>query len=209
MLSQKAILPHYAKIGWQVTKIGGLSILYIKFIYSENHSDFRHCDFNFVKGDISMNIIEKSESIRTGLRKGFQDGPTQMLWLWHWSGWCVGGQPQWGERCPLDFWPLSQRWQSGQNRCWQSIPSPTGKPKWSREAISKLISNEKYTGRVLLQKTISAGGTQIKNDGFMERYLYSDSHEAIISDEIFRDAQQKKLQRTNQPEKEPSIQPFF
>lgn len=83
----------------------------------------------------------------------------------------------------------------------QSIPSPTGKPKWSREAISKLISNEKYTGRVLLQKTISAGGAQIKNDGFMERYLYSNSHEAVISDEIFRDARQRKLQRTNQPKK--------
>ena len=91
----------------------------------------------------------------------------------------------------------------------QGIPSPTGKPKWNREALNKLLSNEKYTGRVLLQKTISAGGSQVKNDGFMERYLYSDSHKAIVSDEIFRDVQQKKLQRTNQPEKELSIQLFF
>ena len=42
------------------------------------------------------------------------------------------------------------------------------------------MSNEKYTGRVLLQKTISVGGSKIKNDGFMDRYLYSDSHEAIF-----------------------------
>ncbi len=91
----------------------------------------------------------------------------------------------------------------------QGIPSPTGKPKWNREALNKLLSNEKYTGRVLLQKTISAGGSQIKNDGFMERYLYSDSHEAIISNEIFRDAQKKKLQRANQPKKELPIQLFF
>ena len=91
----------------------------------------------------------------------------------------------------------------------QGIPSPTGKPKWNREALNKLLSNEKYTGRVLLQKTINAGGSQVKNDGFMERYLYSDSHKAIVSDEIFRDVQQKKSQRTNQPEKELSIQLFF
>ena len=91
----------------------------------------------------------------------------------------------------------------------QGIPSPTGKPKWNREALNKLLLNEKYTGRVLLQKTISTGGSQVKNDGFMERYLYSDSHKAIVSDEIFRDVQQKKLQRTNQPEKERSIQLFF
>ena len=29
----------------------------------------------------------------------------------------------------------------------QGILSPTGKPKWNREAIDKLLSNEKYTGR--------------------------------------------------------------
>lgn len=36
----------------------------------------------------------------------------------------------------------------------QGILSPTGKPRWNREAIDKLLSNEKYTGRVMLQKTI-------------------------------------------------------
>ncbi len=66
--------------------------------------------------------------------------------------------------------------------------------------IDKLISNEKYTGRVLLQKTVSTGAVQIENDGFMERYLYTGSHEAIISDEIFMAAQQKKLKRAKNPE---------
>ena len=42
----------------------------------------------------------------------------------------------------------------------QGILSPTGKAKWSREAISKLLSNEKYTGSVLLQKTMSICGIQ-------------------------------------------------
>lgn len=30
------------------------------------------------------------------------------------------------------------------------VPSPTDKPKWNREALNKLLSNEKYTGRILL-----------------------------------------------------------
>ena len=34
----------------------------------------------------------------------------------------------------------------------QGILSPTGKPRWNREAINKLLSNEKYTGRVLLEE---------------------------------------------------------
>lgn len=79
----------------------------------------------------------------------------------------------------------------------RSIPSPTGKPRWSREALNKLLSNEKYTGRVLLQKTISVGSAKIKNDGFMDRYLYSDPHQAIISDEVFRAVQQKKMRHVN------------
>ncbi|WP_300586167.1 recombinase family protein, partial [uncultured Oscillibacter sp.] len=78
----------------------------------------------------------------------------------------------------------------------QGIPSPTGKPRWNREAIDKLLSNEKYTGRVLLQKTISTGAVQIENNGLMARYLYTDAHEAIISDEMFMAVQREKLGRS-------------
>ena len=164
-----------------------------------------------------MNIIEKSESIRAGLRKGFQDGTSKMA-----QRKCYGYDtgPDGGlvinpDEAVVVRW-IFERYLNGDSLGRiaagleeQGIPSPTGKPKWNREALNKLLSNEKYTGRVLLQKTISTGGSQIKNDGFMERYLYSDSHEAIISDEIFRNAQQKKLQRINQPEKELSTQLFF
>ena len=82
----------------------------------------------------------------------------------------------------------------------QGILSPTGKPKWNREAIDKLLSNEKYTGRVLLQKTVSTGAVQIENNGLMERYLYTGSHEAIISDEMFMAVRQEKLKRAKNPE---------
>ena len=164
-----------------------------------------------------MNIIQKSESIRAGLRKGFQDGTSKMA-----QRSCYGYDT--GPNGELVINPdeavvvrwIFERYLNGDSLGRiaagleeQGIPSPTDKPKWNREALNKLLSNEKYTGRVLLQKTISAGGSQVKNDGFMERYLYSDSHKAIVSDEIFRDVQQKKLQRTNQPEKELSIQLFF
>lgn len=50
-------------------------------------------------------------------------------------------------------------------------------------------------------KTISAGDSQIKNDGLMDRYLISDAYEAIFSDEIFRAAHWEKLQRTNHSKK--------
>ena len=82
----------------------------------------------------------------------------------------------------------------------KGILSPTGKAKWNREALNKLLSNEKYTGRVLLQKTVSTGTAQIKNDGLVDRYLYTDSHKAIISDKMFQAVQQKKLSCAENPE---------
>ena len=81
----------------------------------------------------------------------------------------------------------------------QGILSPTGRSRWNREAIDKLLSNEKYIGRVLHQKTVSTGAVQIENDGLMERYLYTGTHEAIISDEMFMVVQQEKLNRSKEP----------
>lgn len=156
-----------------------------------------------------MNIIQKSESIRAGLRKGFQDGTSKLVQR-KCYGYDVGPD---GELIINPDEAVVVRWifdrylngdslgkiAAGLEK--QGIPSPTGKPKWNREAINKLISNEKYTGRVLLQKTISAGSSQFKNDGLLPRYLYWDSHEAIISDGMFKAAQQEKIRRTNCPDK--------
>lgn len=91
----------------------------------------------------------------------------------------------------------------------QGILSPTGKPRWNRDAIDKLLSNEKYTGRVLLQKTISTGAVQIENDGLMERYLYTRTHEAIISDEMFMAVQQEKLSRSKDPQNQVAMRLIF
>ena len=89
------------------------------------------------------------------------------------------------------------------------IPSPTGRPKWNRRAIDKLPSNEKYTGRMLLQKTVRTGAVQIENDGLMDRYLYTDTHKAIISDEMFMAVQQEKLVRSKEPQNHVAMRPTF
>jgi hypothetical protein len=79
----------------------------------------------------------------------------------------------------------------------QSIPSPTGNVKWSRQAISKLLSNEKYIGSVLLQKTLSENGQQVRNNGQASKFLYSNNNPPIISAEMFQAAQKEKLRRSN------------
>ena len=155
-----------------------------------------------------MNIIQKSEAIKNGLRKGFQDGNSKMAKR-KCYGYTVNSDGEL-EINPVEakvvVW-IFERYLAGDSLGkiaagleQQGITSPTGKPKWNREAIDKLLSNEKYTGRVLLQKTISTGAVQIENNGLMARYLYTDAHEAIISDEMFRVVQEEKQKRSNVPE---------
>ena len=155
-----------------------------------------------------MNVIQKSEAIKVGLRKGFQDGSSKMA-----RRKCYGYEvdPD-GElavnpdEAQVVSW-IFERYLAGDSLGKiaaglekQGILSPTGKPRWNREAIDKLLSNEKYTGRVLLQKTVSTGAVQIENNGLMDRYLYTDTHEAIISDEMFMAVQQEKFSRSKEPQ---------
>ena len=156
-----------------------------------------------------MNTIQKSEAIKASLRKDFQDGSSKMARR-KCYGYEVGPDGELtvnSEEAKVVIW-IFEQYLAGNSLGkiaagleMQGITSPTGKPRWNRESINKLLSNEKYTGRVLLQKTISTGAVQIENDGLMERYLYTDSHEAIISDELFMAVQQEKLIRTKNPEK--------
>ncbi len=85
----------------------------------------------------------------------------------------------------------------------QNIPSPSGKPKWNREAISKLLSNEKYTGSVLLQKTLRVCGAQFKNEGELAQVLIRNHHEAIIPADDFAKVQRIKNELAKSSNHEP------
>ena len=164
-----------------------------------------------------MNVIQKSEAIKAGLRKGFQDGSSKMA-----RRKCYGYEV--GLNGDLTVNPdeaqvvrwIFERYLAGDSLGKiaaglerQGILSPTGKPRGNREAIDKLLSNEKYTGRVMLQKTICTGAVQIENDGLMERYLYAGTHEAIISDEMFTAVQQEKLSRSKEPQNQVAMKLTF
>ena len=164
-----------------------------------------------------MNVIQKSEAIKAGLRKGFQDGSSKMARR-KCYGYEVGPDGELTvnpDEAQVVCW-IFERYLAGDSLGKiaaglerQGILSPTGKPRWNREAIDKLLSNEKYTGRVMLQKTISTGAVQIENDGLMERYLYAGTHEAIISDEMFTAVQQEKLSRSKEPQNQVAMKLTF
>ena len=164
-----------------------------------------------------MNAIQKSEAIKAGLRKGFQDGSSKIARR-KCYGYEVGPDGELvvnPDEAKVVCWIFEQylagdslgKIAAGLER--QGIPSPTGRPKWNRDAIDKLLSNEKYTGRVLLQKTASTGAVQIENNGLINRFLYTDTHEAIISDEMFMAVQQEKLSRSKEPQNHIAMQLTF
>lgn len=80
-----------------------------------------------------------------------------------------------------------------------NIRNVDGEVKWARNAINSILTNEKYCGDVLLQKTYiddCINKKVKKNTGQLPMYLVQNHHEGIISREIF-DAAQAELARRN------------
>ena len=79
-----------------------------------------------------------------------------------------------------------------ENNC---IKTVTGKAEWSTSTIDRMLSNEKYIGQVLMQKTYIPDfltGKQEKNKGELTMYLIENAHEPIIDRETFERVQEMK-----------------
>ena len=78
-----------------------------------------------------------------------------------------------------------------------NIPNISGKSQWAKNAVNSILTNEKYCGDVLLQKTYiddCINKKVKKNTGQLPMYLVQNHHEGIISHETF-DAAQAELAR--------------
>ncbi len=78
-----------------------------------------------------------------------------------------------------------------------SLPSPAGKKKWQANVVQSILTNEKYKGHALMQKTYCADFLTkkiVKNTGQVQQYYVEDSHPAIIEPDDF-DAIQLEIDR--------------
>ena len=78
-----------------------------------------------------------------------------------------------------------------------NIPNISGESQWAKNAVNSILTNEKYCGDVLLQKTYiddCINKKVKKNTGQLPMYLVQNHHEGIISRETF-DAAQAELAR--------------
>ena len=77
------------------------------------------------------------------------------------------------------------------------IPSPNGNAVWQCGQISSILKNEKYYGDMILQKTYVEGGIKRINRGEKLRYYVENSHEPIVSKEVWDKAQAVMAERVN------------
>ncbi|MCI1693310.1 recombinase family protein [Aneurinibacillus aneurinilyticus] len=78
------------------------------------------------------------------------------------------------------------------------IKTATGNTKWWDSTITGILTNEKYYGALLQQKTITVDfltHKRVKNIGQERQFFIEENHEPIISKEIFDKVQKEKERR--------------
>ena len=73
------------------------------------------------------------------------------------------------------------------------VLNPSGSKTWHQSTVAGIIRNEKYTGDLLQGKTFTVdpiSHRRLENLGESDKYLLKDHHEAIISRELFSQAQE-------------------
>ena len=81
----------------------------------------------------------------------------------------------------------------------EQIPNTSGKPEWSIHGIRSILTNEKYCGDVLCQKTFTQDCISkkvMRNTGQLPMYLIQNYHEGIVDRKTF-DAVQTEMARRN------------
>ena len=91
------------------------------------------------------------------------------------------------------------------------MPTPTGRTNWQNSTVKSILTNEKYKGDALLQKTITVdflSKAHKVNEGDAPQFFVENSHPAIISREVY-DLVQLELQRRGKRGRHTSAKSIF
>lgn len=160
-----------------------------------------------------------SENVTWGQRKRFADGKVSMAYK-RFLGYRKGsdGQPE-IDPDEAEIVRSIYRWfMEGQTYCTiasrlteAGYPTPGGKKKWQPNTVKSILTNEKYMGAALLQKSFTVDYLQKKmkrNEGEVPQYYVAESHPAIIDPEEWRKVQAEIARRTQYDHKSACASPF-
>lgn len=166
------------------------------------------------KGEVMITIMSSlaqeesrsiSENVTWGKRRGMEEGKFSLAYK-HFLGYEKGedGLPKIVEEEAKTVREIYRLFLEGQTvrmiadcLTGQGIPTPMGKSNWSVSTIMSILTNEKYKGDALLQKTYTADfltKSVKKNHGEVPQYYIKNSHPAIIAPETF-DLVQQEIER--------------
>ena len=79
------------------------------------------------------------------------------------------------------------------------IMTAAGSKRWLNSSLKLILTNEKYMGDALLQKTVTTdflSKKRVVNRGIVPQYYVENNHEAIIPKELFMRVQEEMLKRS-------------
>ena len=167
------------------------------------------------KGELLITIMSSlaqeearsiSENVTWGIRKRFADGKVSMPYssfLGYEKG--PGGTPAINEEKAEIVRLIYSLFLQGKAISWiasyltkEGIPTPRKKTRWTTTTVESILTNEKYKGDAVLQKTYTSDFLTKKakpNNGEIPKYYVENSHPAIISTETFALAQEEMKRR--------------
>ena len=89
-------------------------------------------------------------------------------------------------------------YQIGKELSADGIRTAAGNDYWLASTLKKILTNEKYIGDALLQKTVTTdflNKKRVVNKGIAPQYYVEGSHEAIIPRELFMQVQEEMVRR--------------
>ena len=167
------------------------------------------------KGELLISIMSSlaqeesrsiSENTTWGQRKRFSDGKVTMPFS-HFLGYDRGenGEPVVNEEEAKIVRLIYKLFLDGKSTSGiaryltnQGIPTPSGGQRWQCTTIDSILTNEKYRGDALLQKTFTVdflSKKTKKNEGEVKSYYVQGSHPAIVSGEVFELVQSEMRRR--------------
>lgn len=183
----------------------------IGIFFEEQALDTRKENTEMVLGIYSVMAQAESENISANVRWGIQQRMKSGTYQFRYNiiGYIKGenGEPEIEANGAAVIRSIYERYLDGfsldqiKHRLESDgVLTAKGKTVWSKAIIRGILTNERYTGDMLLQKTFTENCITkkvVKNRGEMAKYLITNNHPAIIDRETFRLVQSEMARRNS------------
>lgn len=192
-----------------------LKAMGIGVFFEEQNLDSLKLDSEMIIGFHSVLAQAESENISANVRWGIQQRMKSGTFTFRYNilGYQKGenGEPEINEKEAVHIRNIFQMYLDGKSLTQiktdlekNKVLTKTGNTKWSKSIIKSILTNERYCGNLLMQKTYIENCITKKvkkNRGEMAKYLIINNHPAIINESTFKLAQMEMSRRSGMPKK--------